>query len=904
MPSRLTLWLLSVVLIAPLGTRSVAVAAESVKKAEKPKLLDVRKRLIDKPGEIVAVLSNGLTVIAKEHRTAPVASVRMVVKTGSIYEDDHLGAGLSHLFEHLLHGGTTKNRTEDESRTILQELGGNSNAATSMWYTFYYVTTGRDDLAKATNLLADWITNPTFPESEFRREWGVVQRELERDVGNPQRQLWYLLMETMYADHPARFPIIGHQPIVQSLTKDEIVAYYRERYVPDNVIVAMAGDVDAEKMLTIARREFTHFQRRPVPEVLLPEPARLVTPRTVVKQMTMSKSTALMQMCWPSIRLTHPDLYALDVLSYILTHGRSSRLVQSIVRDQQLAYAVNSFSWTPHWGRGLFAIMTVSSPDKREACRKAILAEIIKVRDDLVSADELAKVKRQKAAEHIFGQQTAESVASSMATDLISTGDAHFSDAYVDGIQKVTAEQVRDVARKYLDPKLFATIAVVPEGDQDKATAERADRPGPIKKVVLDNGLRMLLRRDPSVPIVTMQAFFKSGLLSETPETNGVSNLVAQLATRGTTSRSAEEIAAFFDSRGGSISGQSGNNTIYYTASVLKDDMAKAAEVFADVVLNPSFPKDELERLRPRVLNAIDQINDQWRSELTVFFRKRFFEKSPYGLVRIGRTESVKALSPADLKAHHETYVTAPNGVVAVFGDIDLAQAERVVREAFGEMPRASAPELNLAREEAVSKDRLFVKTSKQPAVAGIMLGFRGTTYANVNKRFPIETLDCIMSGASLPSGWLHHELREGTRDLVYEVHAINFVGLAPGYFGIYAGCQPEKVGEVYRIIREQCAKAVQGHITQEELDTAKGVMMTTEQLQSRTNAEMATRAALDELYGLGYDAHTKFEERVNAVTLDDVKRAADELLTHAVITVVTPKPEAVDLGIEPTIVD
>ena len=901
MNSPRALWIVAMLAaIAAPTARALAAAGGSTSQAAAP-ILEERKRLIDRPGEIVAVLQNGLTVIAKEHRTAPVVSVRMYAKTGSLYEGEYLGAGLSHLFEHLLHGGSTATRTEDESKRILEELGGNSNAATSLWYTTYYINTGRDNLARGVDLLADWITNAAFPDSEFKREWGVVQRELERDVGNPQRQLWQLTMATMYDQHPARFPVIGHQPIVQTLTKDQIVAYWRARYVPDNILVAVSGDVDAEEMVRVVRGAFARFARRPVPEISLPEQPAMVTPRTVVKRMKMSRSTTLMTMCWPSIELTHPDLYALDVLSYVLTEGRSSRMMQSIVREKQLAYGLQSFSWMPHWGRGIFAITSAAAPDKREACKQAILAEIKKVRDELIAPEELAKAKRQKAAEHVFGQQTAEAVAGSMAMDFMSTGDPHFGDAYVANIQKVTAEQVRQMARKYLDLEVFGTVAVVPEGLKGKQAAAKADRPGPIKKITLDNGLRVLLRRDPSIPIVTMQAFFASGVLAETADDNGVSNLVAQLAIRGTKTRTAEQIAEFFDSRGGSIGAQSGNNTIYLTAETLEEDYADGLAVLADVVMNPTFPKLELERLRPRVLNAIDRIDDQWRSELMAFFKRRFFAKSPYRFQTIGRAEAVKAITPDGLKAHHAKWIRAGNGVLAVFGDVDLAEAEKQVRATFGQMPAGRAPELNLVVEPPIASDTLYVKKSKQPSVAGVMLGYRGMRYTDKSNRFAMDVLDCIMSGASLPTGWLHHELREGTRDLVYEVHAMNVVGLAPGYFGIYAGCQPDRVGEVYRIVREQCAKAVSGRISAEELARAKGIMITTERLGNRTVGQVAMRAALDELYGMGYDAHEKYAERVNAVTLDDVKRVAKAFVTRAIVAVSTPSPKAVKIGIEPS---
>jgi len=879
-------------------------ANESAAGARPDGFLDENHRLIERPGEIVSVLSNGLTVIAKEHRTAPVVSVRLYVKTGSIYEGKYLGAGMSHLFEHLLHGGTTTNRTEDQSKRILEELGGNSNAGTSLWDTTYYINTGREGLARAVDLLADWITHPTFPDAEFKREWGVVQRELERDLGDPQHQLWQIMMETLYDQHPARFPVIGYQPIVQRLTKDQIVDYWRERYVPDNTVVAVAGDADAEEMVRLVRKSFAHFARRECPEVVLPEQPPLVTPRRVVKRMKMSAGTALMQLCWPSIRLTDPDLYALDVLSYVLTNGESSRMVQSVVRERQLAYALESFSWTPHWGKGLFAVTVTSAPDRVVACRQAILDQIKAVRSDLITPEELAKAKQQKAAEHIFGQQTAESVASNLAADFISTGDPHFSDAYVTNIGKVTVEQVREVARKYLDPEISATIIVMPEAPTTQVATAPADRPGPIKKVVLENGLRVLLRRDPAVPMVSMQVFVAGGLLTETQADNGISSMAAELSLRGTATRSAEQIAGFFDSRGGSINAQGGNNTIYFTAEVLKQDFADALEVLADVVLNPAFPPLELDRLRPRVLNAIDRLNDQWRSELQVYFRKRFFSRSPYRFMPIGQDLSVRAITPQTLKAWHSRWVKAGSTVVAVFGDIDPTEAERLVRTRFGRLPAGEPPTLHTSDESPITTDTLFVKRSKQPAVAGIWMAYRGTRYGDAANRYALDVLDCIMSGSYMPGGWLHHELREGNRDLVYEVHGMNFVGLAPGYFAAYAGCQPQRVGDVYRIMRQQFEKAMNGQITPEELERAKGILITTEHMQNRTISQMAMRVALDELYGVGYEAYEKYEEKVRAVTLDDVKRVAREFLNRAIITVVTPSPDQLDIGFKPAAVD
>ena len=861
------------------------------------------KRLVDRADERVSVLDNGLTVILKAHRTAPVACVQMYCRTGSIYEQEYLGCGLSHLFEHLLHGGATATRTEEEARTLLDDLGGNSNAYTSYDKTCYYISTAREDVNQAIELLADWITRPTFPQAAFDREWEVVQRELERDVDNPGRQLYYLINETMYLEHPVRYPVIGHKPMVQSLTKEDVLGYYRRMYVPDNIVVCIAGDIDLDETLAAVGKAYASFARRKLPTIVLPIEPEMATPRHAAKRMKVQ--AAILTLAWPSIHLTHPDLYALDVLSYILTQGDSSRLVRTI-RDERLVYGIDSFSWTPEWARGTFAITARLDPGKLTEAKAAVAEQIAMLRRDLVTQGELEQAKRQKAAEHVFASQTAEDIASMMARDYLSTGDVHFSQAYVDNIQKVTAEQIREMARKYLVPDRLGTITILPEGyasaaDEGKALGE----PEPVRRIVLDNGLRCLIRRDPTTPLVAMQSFSLGGVAYEDASTSGLSRLAAILAPRGTKTRNAQEIARFFDSRGGGISGASGNNTIYFRADVLEEDFADALAVFADVVCQPTFPAEELETYRPPSLDAIRRINEHWRSELFAYFKSRFFEHSPYRFETVGSEDVVGKATREDVEKFYRRRVTGPQTVVAIYGDLDAEKAESLVREHFSKLPGGSPKALSAADEPSRSAPKLYVKQkSPDRQVAGICIGFPGMKVTNVADRVPTAVLDTIISGYRLPTGWLHESLRGGDRSYVYEVHAVNFAGILPGYFEIYAACEPAKVGEVYRIITEQLDRARAGEFTAEELERAKTMIVTTELMANQTNSDRAMQAALDELYGLGYDHHEGFADSVRAVTLDDVKRMAGKYLTTPVVAVVTPAPEKVELGIEPTAVD
>lgn len=866
--------------------------------------LTISRFLLDRPDERVAVFSNGLTMILKAHRTAPVAAVRMYCRTGSIYEQEYCGAGLSHLFEHLLHGGATTTRSEADSQKVLDQIGDNTNAYTSYGTTCYFINTARENLATAVDLLSDWITRPTFPEQAFRREWGVVQRELERDVDEPNRQLSDMMMTTMYLQHPVRFPIIGHKQAVQSLTKDDILAYYRRMYVPDNIVVSIAGDLDLDRTTQVVASAFASFERRPVRTITLPEEPEITTPRYSTRRMNVE--SALLRLAWPSVRLTDPDLYALDVLSFVLTQGESSRLVRTLVREQQLAYSVDSFSWTPEWARGLFVVSARLDPKNLEAATSLVWTEIRRLQAEPVSEEELAQAKRQKVAEHVFSHQTAEEIAGTMASDFLATGDPHFSDNYVARIQELTPEEIRDAACRYLLPESTGTISVLPAAGAVAETQPQGEAILPARKITLDNGLRVILRRDPSAPLVSVQMYCLGGLVCEEPPENGISNLLAELLLRGTTTRSADEIARFFDSRGATIEGASGLNTFYVRCEALRGDFDDALEVFADIVQHPAFAAAELDRIRPRVLNAISQINESWRSELDAYFRSRFFTASPYRMLPIGTEASVRRLTPAMLSAYFHRFMAGPNVVLAVFGDIDNDRAEARVRKLFAGLPaKLSSPRPVVASEPAVDREVLYVKAAPPDRkAAGIHVGFRGVDVANTKDRYPLNVLDTIMSGYRYPGGWLHEALRGGDRDLVYEVHAMNVAGVEPGYFGMYAACQPEKVGEVHRIMMEAVERARAGTFTDEEMKEAKGIILVTDLMQSRTNGERAAQAATDELYGLGFDHRDRYATLIESVTIEDVRRVARQYLTHPIVVVVTPEPKAVDIGVTPTAID
>ena len=832
-------------------------------------------------------LDNGLTVLIEENHANPVVSVQVFVRTGSIYEQEYLGSGISHFFEHVLHGGATTKRSEAENHALLEAIGDNSNAYTTTDHTAYFINTTTEHWLTALDLLSDWMLNSIIEAPAFEREKGVVQRELEQGLDEPGRMLGQIAMETRFQVHPTRYPVIGYKEQVQKIARDDLVTYYQRMYAPNNMIVVVVGDVQTQAALQHVQQAFASGQRRSLPALSLPEEPPQIGKRTISKDMAIAQ--AHMSLSFATVSLTHPHLYALDVLSDILANGDSARLVQRIKEERQLVYGINSASITPAYAPGSLTVWATLAPDKLLQAEEAILQELYRLREELVSPQELAKAKKQKITEHVFAQQTVQGRARSLGLDMLSTYNPQFSELYVQRIQNVTAEDIRQVARQYFyDDTLLRAVVQPPAETTAAATTVTRESAAAVVKKVLANGMTLLLKRQPALPVVTIQAYFKAGVRVETPDTNGVSQLMATLLPKGTTTRSAEQIATAFDALGAELNVESGNNTFFVTATSLADDFFPVLEVYADMIQHPSFPEAELEKTRRLMLAEIAQQNDDWRQEVENVFRQTFFTASPYRFNTVGNAAAVQRLQRQDVVAFHQRYAVPANMVLAIVGDIDLNRTTAAVEQAFSQFTAPPAQFPAVAPEPRPTQPRRQVKTT-QKQIAAIYIGFPGATITNVADRYALHILDGIMSGIQSPSGWLHNELRG--RQLVYEVHALNWLGLEPGYFGIYAATQPPQVEEVIELILQQVEKARAGTISDEELASARQTAVIAMQLQHQTNEQVASDMALHELYGLGYDFRAQEQQRLSQVTKADVQRVAQAYLTHPTIVITTPNP-------------
>lgn len=832
----------------------------------------------------VFTYENGLTLIVEEDRSAPVASVQAWCGTGSVHEGAWMGAGLSHILEHMLFKGTESRPPGAIAREV-QEQGGYINAYTSFDRTVYWIDVPADGAMKALEILADAMMNATLPEDEYVKEQEVIRREFAMGFDDPGRQSSQLMLRTVFSESPFRHPVIGYLDVYNKLSRQDVLDYYKARYVPNNLTFVVVGDVDAEKVREELGAFFEKYPRRALDPVFVPtEPEQLG--RRVAHEEFPTELSRL-YLAWRIPGLTNPDTPALEVLGEVLGAGRSSRLNREIRERKQLAHSVSAGMFSLQ-NEGVFVVSAVTDPGRRVEVEMEALAEVAAVKKDGVTEAELDRARRSILSGQLGAMTTMRGKASDLGSNWLLARNLNFSKHYLEAIANVTAADVKRVANTYLRDDRINITSLNPPGALavEKGESKPAEKASEIQKITLPNGLRLLVREDPRLPLVSINAVFRGGLLAETPETNGITRLFSRAMLKGTKSRSAEQIADEIEGVGGTLSSDSGNNSFSVSVDVLSPDVAKGLEVLADVLRNPTFPDREVALEKTSLIAGIKAEEEQPTSVARNLVRERLFGNHPYALRNLGTTAAVEGLTADQLRAFHSEYVVAKNGVIAIFGDVRADEIRQLAEKYFGALPGGRLAFESVPEPKAVDGPQaLQGHLDKQQAI--VMTGYLGATAASEDR----VALELINEASNNLGSRFFNKIRE-EMGLAYFVGAAQFYGLAPGAFIFYLGTDPKKAAEVQEAFHSEIAGLARNGLTADELDRAKKKLLGSEAIRNQSNAAFAASAAMDELMGLGWDSSLRRRDEIEKITLDDTRRVASKYLStpNRVDAVVQPR--------------
>jgi zinc protease len=784
----------------------------------------------------------------------------------------------------------TKTQSANQIAQSIQNVGGYINAYTSFDRTVYWIDVPKDGVPVALEVLSDAMMNSTLPAEEYAKEQEVIRREFAMGMDDPDRMAGQLLFATAYQRHPYRLPVIGQLDVYNQLTRDQVMQYYRARYVPNNLTFIVVGDVEADAVYQQLGDFFKEHPAKSLQPVFIPrEPPQLG--RRETHQEFVTELTRL-SLAWHIPEITHPDVPALDLLSTILGDGRSSRLYRQIREEKGLAYGVSAFSYTPG-DPGLLGIDATAEPEKRDATRDLILKIIEEIKTDGVTAAELAKAKKISLSHHLGALTTMRGQASDLGSNWFLTRNLNFTRDYLDAVQRLTADDIRRVAATYLVDDNLTIVSLDPKSaGTARSKSATAIVAGGIQKIELSNGLRLLVREDPRLPLVSIAAVFRGGLLAETRETNGITRLMAKALLKGTKTRTAEQIADTIEAVGGSIGSDAGNNSFSVAVDVTQPDLSLGIEILSDILLNATMPDTAVEREREVQLAGIKEDEEQLTTVARNILREALFRDHPYALRGKGSAESVAQLTRKDLLAFRDRLLVGRNGVISVFGNVKAAEVRDLFEKALGKL-KAGKLALADAPQPAPFASTITVESLKEKAQGVLMVGYRGADMFSPD-RYALELID--EASSDLGSRFFVR-IRE-QMGLAYYVGASQMQGLVPGLFLFYLGTDPQKIEPVRAALLEEITKLATEGLTRDELARAKKKLIGQQQIANQSNDSFGYMAALDELYGLGFDHYKTLERDVAAITIEDVKRVAAKYFLnrpYVLALVRPPKPKEED---------
>lgn len=826
-------------------------------------------------------LENGLRIFVYEKKDAPIVSVQAWVKTGSIHEDEFLGAGLSHFLEHMMFQGSSKYPGQSMAETI-HKCGGETNAYTSYGSTVYYTDLPAEHVETGIDCLASMISTPTFPKEKFISEKEVILRERDMYLDRPgsviAEKLWY----NIFSMHPARHPIIGYREKIEKVNRDTMMAYYKKRYSPQRSFFLVCGDVDSATVIAMIRKRLESWEIGNITEPYLPEEPELLGRRSA----TYHFKDPLARLCigYKIPEASHPDVPALDILAAILGMSRSSRLVRTLKDKMELAIAISSASYTPYFC-GVFGVSATCQPGKIEALKKGIFEEIEKVRTSKISESELTRELNQQVTEYIRNLRLTGGIARIIGNSVIAYGSPVYAEKYLERLMHVTSADVLAVAKKYLDPERSVTVELLPEPEKTSVPVPAKSRAFKKEPTMFKGhaNTRILTYKDDSLPLIDLCLVLPGGTFLEKKNEAGISKMISAMLTAGTKSFTEEELADLMDSNALDVNISSGGNTLTFRINCHKNALDYALTVLETVLKEPLFPQKQFKREQSNALDSLQSrlLNPQSVAEDRVC--SMLYGSHPYGHPAVGYVENVRRFSPEKLKSFYfEKCLVPEKAIFAAAGDIDEKTIVKKLNSLTGRIPWNKSPHHEEVKRPHFPLSSLADTIELPREQTVVILGMPGCDILNRDS-YSLELLSVALNGQSSP---LFKSIRE-EEGLAYYTGVYTSKGIHEGYVALYAGTHPGAVAKVISTMEKERKKLIRKGLTQEDFDSALACTKQAIAEQMQRLDSLIFSSALSEFYGCGYMEPWKREQTYERLRLVDVNKVIVKYLeTQSTVTV------------------
>ena len=825
-------------------------------------------------------LTNGVNLLVAEQHTSPVASVQAWCETGSIHESEQLGAGLTHLLEHMLFKGTAT-RSATEISEQIHQAGGYMNAYTSFDRTVFWVDCPAAAVELSLEILGDMLFQSRIDPADLAKEMDVIRREFEMGYDDPDRVLSHLAFATAYQRHPSRYPVIGLRRIFDRTTHAEVMSYYRSRCVPDNVFVVVTGDVIATEVRDWANQAFGQAESAPLRPVLVPSEPQQLAPRTDTA--VFSSQLGYFALSWHIPAVTDPDMPAVDLLALLMGGGVSSFLYQKLREEEGFVHALGAYAFSPAFP-GLFTISGTCPPEHLERLPDRFGSALNEWRSRPLSEHDLAKAKRLLQVGAIEQLQTVRGLASDIGLSWLYARSPDFNRHYLRLAGELDSADVVAVFDRYLRPENESIATLRPSGDVQKKPSRTVPKSEPELRL-LPNGLPVVLIPDPRLPLIQASFVTRGGVLVDTPKTSGLSRFYAHSLIKGTQKRTAAEIAEATEALGATLFADSGYNTFRLGFGSLTDDFPELLQLAAEILDIPSFEPGVIERERAAHLALIEAEAAQPVAVGRKLLRAKIYGQHPYGLTTMGRPETVRALGRENLVDLHRQLLEREPSVLAVCGNFEVEKLIEQLATQFAFLPSSPAGEFPPGPKVMPVKAQRVVHRHERHQ-AFVAIGYLASSLYSPD-RIPFEILDEATSDAS---SRFFVRIRE-EEGLAYSVGTSLALGISPGLFSGYASTAPAESERVAALLQAEIDLLAKIGLSVAEFERARTKLSAQLAFQKQHLEGYAHGLALNQLYGFGLSYIEERQQRIAATTLEEVQEVCQKYLMDkpAVTVIVRP---------------
>lgn len=788
------------------------------------------------------VLNNGLTLLVHEDHKAPIVAVNVWYHVGSKNEQPGR-TGFAHLYEHLMYNGS-ENYNDEFFRPLDAAGATDRNGSTSSDYTNYYQTVPTSALDMVLWMESDRMGHllGVIDQGRLDEQKGVVINELRQRYNNsPYGGAWDAILKGVYPEgHPYSWSPGGSEEDVENATLEDVRQWFETYYGPDNAVLTVAGDVDPEEVLEKVELYFGDIP--PGPSLTRPKtwiPTHLESRRDVMED---DVAQARLDKVWATPPITDAESVLLEVASAVLGRGPNSRFYRRLVYDDQIATNVNAGQLGDEIS-GLFVIQTYVRPGTDMAVvEQALSEEIARFLDEGPSRDELERVKASYFARVARGLESvggAGGKAQLLNMYEVLTGDAANINEDLRIYEEATARQVRDAARKWLSQGDY-NLEIHPRPQYSVAAtgADRTELPAPgdaplvnfpdAEEFTLNNGMRVLLASYGSLPIVEMSMHIPRGYARDNSEPVGVASIVSSMLLEGAGSLSSLEIADLEERLGAQISARSTLDTTVVSLSALQANLEDSVDLFAEIIREPTFPEDELDRFRA---NALARIGREKSDPDSLVYRRLpellYGDGHPYSVPFTGSgiEDSITNVQQSDLAAFHETWLQPDNATLVVVGNLTREDIEPILNRNFGSWRSSeqSRPEIGLSTNYEIPGGTIYL-LDRPGASQSVIAGAQLLPPVQAGNTAVIEMAVRILGGSF--TSRLNMNLRED-KGWAYGASAGATNGRGERPLIYQASVQTDKTADsVMEIIREVSEYRSSNPATEDELErTREGIL-------------------------------------------------------------------------------